>query len=157
MINRLTKTFLLLVLAVFLTSCTDYGYDHPKLMAEIDYDAVYINQDKTSDYTQILLRMSLKNYQGDILKFGLNTPEKHQERLHYFIQEFKNDISLVSNQDTINCIDAHFERLHMDLPYRNFILTFKQDNFESNNHIMINDFNYSNQILKLSIQENHED
>lgn len=153
------RTLLILIGLVYIwiyTACGSENPYQPETYPSIDYDALYIAEEQPGNYIQIILRMSLKNHKGDIIKFGLSSPEEHQERLHYFFQEFKNDINLISNQDTIGCIDAHFERLHMDLPYRNFILTFKESGFNVNDYLLINDQTYSNQLLKLSIRKNHE-
>lgn len=122
----------------------------------IDYNAIYVVEEDLKDFSQILLKMSLKNVQVDIIKFGLSSPKQHQQRLNYYIQNFKQDIFLVSDTDTIPCTDSHFERLYMDLPYRNFILTFNTDILGEQDHLLIKDPVYTNQLIKLSIQKSYE-
>jgi hypothetical protein len=115
----------------------------------IDYRAVFKEEFRTEEQVQVLLRISLENYDGDLLKYGINEPEKHQERLNYYITDFKNDIKLLSNGDTLSCLDSHFERLQMDSPYRNFILTFNTKTKPQ--ELLIEDRVFANQLIKLTI------
>ncbi|MBK6861532.1 MAG: hypothetical protein IPG95_14780 [Saprospiraceae bacterium] len=89
----------------------------------IDFRALADLEDTTSEFSQVILRMELFKTHSDILKHNIGTPEEHQKRINYYITEFKNDIFLISANDTIACYDAHAERLYIDLPYMNFILT----------------------------------
>lgn len=146
---------LYLAFACLYISC--HQENHKELIhPSIDFDAIHSVGEESSDYTQVLLRMSLKGYQSDLLKFGLASTQQHQDRLHYYINDFKNEIRLVANNDTLNCIDAHFERLHMDLPYRNFILTFNQRTINVEDYLLINDVIYTNQQLSIRIRKNYE-
>lgn len=122
----------------------------------IDFDAVYVENDGQGEYVQVLLKMSLMNYPGDILKFGLSSPEQHQQRLQYYMQDFKNNIRLISGTDTILCLDSHFERLNMDLPYRNFILTFQQPSIEAADQLLISDLIFTQQIIQTSIRKSDD-
>ena len=122
----------------------------------LDYAAFFVEEETAAEYCQVLLKMSLKQYRGDILKFGLSSPAAHQERLNYFIRDFKESIALVSGSDTFPCVDSHLERLHMDLPYRNFILTFKRSSLTDQDYLLIKDTEYSHQQIKLSIDKSYD-
>jgi hypothetical protein len=118
----------------------------------IDFDA-YSPDQEGSEVFQVLLKMSLTNYSGDVLKYGLESPEQHQQRLNYYISEFSKDIFLVSESDTLQCIDSHFERTYMDAPKRNFILNFNASNSEKFNKLLIVDQVYSGRVLELDIRK----
>jgi hypothetical protein len=122
----------------------------------IDFDAVYVENEVPGDYVQVLLKMSLMNQQGDILKYGLSMPEQHQQRLQYYMQDFKNNIQLISGRDTIPCLDSHFERLNMDLPYRNFILTFQRPFIQASDQLLIGDPIFTQQIIQTSIRKSND-
>lgn len=155
-----TKNPLLLSALVFIWLLASCSADKQQQMdiidPVIDYNAIHTADNEPGDYVQILLKMSVSNIQGDIIKFGLSTPEQHQERLNYFIRDFKQNISLVSNTDTISCTDSHMERLYMDLPYRNFVLTFKKNALNDQDQLLISDPIYSKKLIKLSIQNSYE-
>lgn len=122
----------------------------------LDFTAIYAEEESAGEYSQVFLKIALKNYHGDILKFGLSSPAAHQERIQYFIRDWKQSIALVAGSDTIPCTDSHMERMHMDLPYRNFILTFKQSSIGDLDHLLIEDTVYSNQLIKLSIDKSYD-
>ncbi len=123
---------------------------------KIDFDGVAIENPETLGQLQIMLRMSLKNYDGDILKYGLNESQAHQERIQYYLSEFKKDLFLVTKADTISPLDVIFERPQMDLPYRNFILTFNHASLENQDRLRINDPVYSQKIIETTIRKNYE-
>lgn len=122
----------------------------------IDFNAIILEDPKSTGQVQVLLKISLDNYTGDLIKYGISKPEIHQNRLKYFISDFKKEITLVSGDKQIECIDSHMERLHMDLPYRNFILTFLHKEFKEGDYLKINDHIYSNKTIELTIQNQYE-
>lgn len=99
---------------------------------------------------QVLLKLQLLNTRTDILKYGIHTPEEHQERLQYYRTQFKEDVNLVSGADTLPCYDLHTERMYMDLPYMNFILTFNHP-ISPGDRLLISDIVYTRQTVLLDI------
>lgn len=101
-------------------------------------------------FSQVLLKLQLLHTRSDILKYGIHTPEEHQERLQYYRAQFKEDVYLVSGADTLPCYDLHAERLYMDLPYMNFILTFNHP-VSRGDKLLVNDIVYTQQTVLLDI------
>lgn len=122
----------------------------------IDFNAIVLEDPVATGQVQVLLKVSLENHTGDLIKYGISKPEIHQNRLKYYISDFKNDITLVAGDLKIECVDSHLERLHMDLPYRNFVLTFPYNKFNEGDHLLINDHIYSNKTIQLTIQNHYE-
>lgn len=121
-----------------------------ELVPVLDFVAVADIEEETSDLGEVLLRLQLLHTRTDILKYGINSPEEHQQRLSYYRTHFKEDIFLVSDTDTIPCHDVHAERLYMDLPYMNFILTFNR-RLANGDKLLINDVIYSQHTVILDI------
>jgi|WetSurMetagenome_2_1015567.scaffolds.fasta_scaffold75980_2 hypothetical protein len=121
----------------------------------IDFKAIADLRDTVSAFSQIVLRLELLHTHTDILKYGISTPEEHQARLNYYRVNFKNDIFLIATGDTIPCYDVHQERLYMDLPYMNFILTFNH-HFSKEDELQINDVVYSHKTLLVAIEPKSE-
>lgn len=117
----------------------------------LDFVALADFEDAPAGFSQVLLRMQLLHTRADILKHGLSTPEEHQARLAYFRTQFREDVFLVSGADTIPCYDAHAERLYMDLPYMNFILTFNHP-IAQGDELLVRDVVYSGQTVLATIQ-----
>ena len=148
-INELLECFYMVVMLT-LASCaakTDHG-GRPEPV--IDLKAKADLQDSYSDFNQVLLRIEMLHTHADITKYGISTPEEHQSRLSYYRTAFKDDIYLIDQNDTIPCFDVHAERLYMDLPYMNFVLTFNHKLSEGD-ELMIRDVVYSNKILLVTI------
>lgn len=101
-------------------------------------------------FGQVLLKLHLLNTRADILKYGIHTPEEHQERLYYYRTHFKDDVFLLSGADTIPCYDLRAERMYMDLPYMNFILTFERP-MSDGDKLLIQDIVYTQQTAILNI------
>ena len=139
-------------LLLFMTNCTD-SVEEKALIPTLNMEARLLNADEKSQLSQIVLKMQLENYSGDLLKFGISEIEAHQLRLAYYTSQFKKDILLVNGDDTIPCLDSHFERLHMDLPYRNFILTFGQKMGSQNSKLIIDDHQFSNHLVQVKINQ----
>lgn len=116
----------------------------------IDFKALADLQESGADFSQVLLRVELLNTHTDILKYGISSPEAHQARLSYYRTDFKNDVFLVAGIDTIPCYDVHAERMYMDLPYMNFILTFNHS-LSNNDELLIHDVVYSNKTIFVTI------
>lgn len=151
------KIKIIISIAVFAFSVVLVGFamhsnEKEKEGVSIDFDA-FMPSGQGSQMKQFLLKMELVNSKEDVLKFGLNTPEEHQERLSYYFKDFKRDIFLVTDEDTLTCIDAHIERTYMDAPKRNFILNFHLEKDQEIQKLLIADQVYSGQLLELNIRK----
>lgn len=119
-------------------------------MPVLDMVAIADFDSEPTGFSQVLLKLQLLNTRADILKYGIHTPEQHQERLHYYRTQFKEDVFLVSGADTIPCYDLHAERLYMDLPYMNFVLTFERP-LKQGDQLLIHDIVYTQETALLNI------
>ncbi len=116
----------------------------------LDMVAVADFESEDTGFSQVLLKLVLLHTHTDILKHGIRTPEEHQERLQYYRTQFKEDVYLVSGADTLPCYDLHAERLYMDLPYMNFILTFNHP-VSRGDKLLISDIVYTQQTVLIDI------
>lgn len=119
--------------------------------AEPVFDITVLSSERLGSHQQLLLRLQLLQYGGDMIRFGLSMVPEHQERLRYYLQDFKTDVWLVSARDTIPCLDSHLERLHMDSPYRDFILTFPNNSNLQPTHLVVYDREYTGELLQLKL------
>lgn len=119
-------------------------------MPVLDMVAIADFDSEPSGFSQVLLKLQLLNTRADILKYGIHTPEQHQERLYYYRTQFREDVFLVSGADTIPCYDLHAERLYMDLPYMNFVLTFERP-LEQGDQLLIHDIVFTQETVLLNI------
>lgn len=121
----------------------------------VDFRAIASLSDDVSEFSSVLIKIRLLNSNTDILKFGISTPEEHQSRLNYYRVDFKYDVKLISQGDTIPCYDLHAERLYMDLPYMNFIATFHHP-VSAEDEIMIHDVVYTSKDVFVAIEQNEQ-
>jgi len=149
---KIIVSIAVVALSVVLVGFAMHSNENEKVGVSIDFDA-YLPADQENKVKQILLKVELKNSSEDVLKFGLNTPEEHQERLNYYFKDFKRDLFLATNYDTLSCVDAHLERTFMDAPKRNFILNFFVDEGQEIQKLLIADQVYTGQILELDIRK----
>ncbi len=155
---RLTKNngFYMMLMAIgMLSSCSSEVESNLTTVNEplIDFKALSDFDSNNGGFNQIFLRIQLLNSGTDILKYGINTPAEHQSRLNYYRTEFKNDVFILSGKDTVPCYDLHAERLYMDIPYMNFILTF-QHKISPEDIVMINEFVFTNRSILIEIDQN---
>lgn len=119
-------------------------------MPVMDMVAIADFDSEPTGFSQVLLKLQLLNTRADILKYGIHTPEQHQERLHYYRTQFSEDVFLVSGADTIPCYDLHAERLYMDLPYMNFVLTFERP-LTQGDQLLIHEIVFTQETVLLNI------
>lgn len=159
---QMIKNRILLIISSFIVAFTiGCGPDTSALSFSgskepvIDFRALTSLSGEVSDFNQVLIKIRLLNSNADILKFGISTPEEHQSRLNYYRVDFKYDVKLISNGDTIPCYDLHAERLYMDLPYMNFIATFHHS-ISTQDEIMIHDMVYTSKDVFVGIEQNEQ-
>lgn len=116
----------------------------------INFVALADFQAPAAEFSQVLLKIELLHSKADLLKHGISTPEEHQARLNYYRAQFKDDVYLLSARDSFPCYDVHAERMYMDLPYMNFILTFNHQ-LTTSDELLINDIIYSNKSVRVAI------
>lgn len=148
------KITLLVLLALTFGSCKKEQEPRTTKVPELDIQAIMADQQ--GGLIQVLLRLELLNYHGDLLKYGLSDVAAHQERLRYYQLSLKKDLYLLTKTDTIPCLDSHLERINMDAPYRNFILTFLADSQLVEPALLFAENQYTDQIVQLKILENDQ-
>lgn len=128
---------------------------HANTGANIDFDARLPMQKSNEEInlSSVILRISLKDATGDLIKYGLATSKEQLSRQEYYSLNFTNDIYLLAGTDTFPCIDSHMEQLYMDLPYRTFILYFGDHVVGVNDKILIMDKVFSNKVVLVSINK----
>ncbi len=127
---------------------------HPtNIEPSINFEAHDLNKSPLpgDSIRQLVLRISLTNSRADLLKLGIQSPEQHQERLLYYISDFKEQLSLESEGSKLSCLDSHLERTHMDLPYRNFILTFTGPDVYTHKTLKVEDPILTNRTIEIQI------
>lgn len=72
------------------------------------------------------LRITIKDSQGELLKYNLSGVAEYNERVNYFAFQMQKDISLIQNGDTIPCGLYHFERAFDTSPSSTILLGFKK-------------------------------
>lgn len=71
------------------------------------------------------LKISAKNFSGDILKYKLNDMGNYSKRVEYFSFGMQNDLKIIEQGDTLPCTLHHFERSYGLSPYITFDLGFQ--------------------------------
>ena len=152
--TTLRSGFLLLLLFGSLGCMQDKAAEGSAGRPLFDMEVQTIEQ--LGSHQQLLLRLQLLHYGGDLLRFGLRTVSEHQERLRYYTQDFRQDVRLVSGGDTLACVDSHFERLYMDAPYRDFVLTFPGRAPVDPTYLILYDRQFTGELLQLKLPEKNE-
>lgn len=70
------------------------------------------------------LKISLRDAEGELLKYQLHSAQEYQERVNYFAFGMQHDIQLVEGTDTLPCILYHFERSFDASPVSTLLLGF---------------------------------
>ena len=96
------------------------------------------------------LRIGLVNGTEEFLKYHLSDKEEYNRRVKYYAFDFKNDISLISNSDTLHPVLFHFERAYDLIPYATFSLAFSKDkiNYSKNISLEITDDGVSHDTIQ---------
>src|SRR5690606_26937925 len=77
------------------------------------------------EHTHFKLRLENQT-SPNLLKFNLSSEQEYYSRLEYFTNHIKKDISIVSEGDTIECIDVHMERSFDASPTLDLSLIFSE-------------------------------
>lgn len=119
----------------------------------IKSDVVKKEAEEMSDLQYFTFKIGVANGTEDPLKFGVNTNEDFQKRVEYFSFSLQNEIKLIDDTDSLNCVMFHFERAYGIAPYCTFVLGFEKSKTDAANKILV----YNDQLLgvgpvKLMIQ-----
>lgn len=77
-----------------------------------------------NDLQYFSFRISAENQNTELLKVGLSSQDEYYARIEYCSFKMQQDIKLVDNNDTLNCVLFHFERVYNIAPYATFVLGF---------------------------------
>lgn len=58
------------------------------------------------------MTIGLTNSSADILSYNMRSQQEYSGRLEYFTSYVKDDLFIVSNMDTVYCLDAYLERTY---------------------------------------------
>jgi len=81
--------------------------------------------DAHSELEYYNLKIGAKDYNGELLKYDLESGHDYKERVEYYAFKFEKDIKMVVGIDTVPCSIFHFERTFDVAPYSSFLLGFK--------------------------------
>ncbi len=86
---------------------------------------------KSSDFEDLQyfdLRIEVKDFKMEFIKYDIETPEQYEERVKYCAFDMQNNIKLIDGNDTLSCLLYHYERAFNVVPYGHFILGFENKN-----------------------------
>ena len=85
----------------------------------------------------IIMKVFTLDGKSSPLSQGINNESEYYNRVGYLNSDVKNDIFLVSGEDTIPCIIHHFERTYNMTNYLTLIFAFDKKNIKTNNPLDI--------------------
>ncbi len=102
------------------------------------------------------LKISLKEGEGEILKFNISSADQYNKRVKYFAFEMQNDIQLVEGNDTLPCLLYHFERTYDVAPSCTILLGFNYDKTKAGKQktLLVYDRTFNKGLLKFTFKEN---
>ena len=109
-----------------------------------------------SDMQYFDLKIMIKNAQGELLKYNLNSQEQYDNRVKYFSFHMQQDIQLIDGNDTIPCSLFHFERAYDITPYSTFLLGFALSNNskQEDKTLIVYDKTFNKGLLKFTFKQN---
>lgn len=102
------------------------------------------------------LRIEKKEQNGDLLKLVSGDYSGYDALVKYYSFKVGDDISLMSNQDTIKCEFFHFERTYGSVPYLSFVIAFPKTNEIKNSTelvFVLNDRVFNKGLIKFSYSQ----
>jgi hypothetical protein len=112
-----------------------------------------------SDMEYYDLKIMITNGEGELLKYGISSPQDYNERVKYYAFQMQNDISMVENGDTIPCGLYHFERAYDVSPFSTFLLGFKKskkEKVDGEKTIIFYDKVYDKGIIKFTFNNKEQ-
>lgn len=91
---------------------------HP---AKADFDR---EMSEIKDMQYFTFKIEVANFNQELLKYNLESPEQYEQRVNYFAFKIQNDFKLIEGKDTLDCELFHFERNYGVAPTAHFVLAF---------------------------------
>ena len=91
--------------------------------------------------------------QTDILAKGVNDKSIYTQRLNYLSYDFQNNISLVTETDSVNCGLYHFVQTYGITPYIDMVVGFAAEQIATSQTLVIDDRVFGNGIIKFYIDK----
>ncbi len=96
-----------------------------------------ISQEQLSEDPELqyyTLRISKKDYNNELLKYGVSGLEEYSERVAYYSFNVQKDVTLFDGADTLDCVLSHYERTYGIAPYIDLLFSFPVKKSEKNVH-----------------------
>jgi len=90
---------------------------------------------------------------GEVLMANCNSQDDYHTRNTYLMFDFRQDIHLVANDDTLPCMLYHYENHQGLAPYADILMAFEKTGTAADRTILINDKVFGNGLIKLEISE----
>ncbi|HPI85880.1 MAG TPA: hypothetical protein PLR01_05870 [Bacteroidales bacterium] len=100
------------------------------------------------------LKISLKEFAGELLKYQLTSSQQYTERVNYFAFGMQHDIHLVEGTDTLACELYHFERTFDAAPTSTILLGFHISNQKTaeNKTLLFYDRTFNTGLIKFTFR-----
>lgn len=130
----------------------------------VSQEKLRILEHELSGMQYYTLRVSAKDYPGEVLKYKLPDTDEYYRRIEYCSFRMQEDITLVDNNDTLPCRLFHFERVFGVAPEATFVLAFEDTRseadkqagrYETEKMISFNDELFGMGIINLRIPKAH--
>jgi hypothetical protein len=103
----------------------EYIVAKDKVLGDIDFSKKRI---ELGDLQYFTFQIKILGSTQTPLKYNLSSENEYYERIKYFSFEIQRDLKLIVNNDTLNCVLAHFERTFNISPTATFSLAFENNN-----------------------------
>lgn len=131
------------------------------------YDFIVLNEQKEYNLTKTIVENREKELKGmiyyniristldhtDILAKGVNDKSIYTQRLNYLSYDFQNNISLVTETDSVNCGLYHFVQTYGITPYIDMVVGFAAEQIPTSQTLVIDDRVFGNGIIKFYIDK----
>ena len=131
------------------------------------YDYIVLNEEKELDLATTLVKERKKKLAGmvyynfristtnqtDVLAKGASDKSMYMQRSNYLSYDFQNDITLITETDSINCGLYHFVQGYGVVPYVDMVVGFPVDQVNKDQTLVINDQVFGNGIIKFHINK----
>lgn len=84
-------------------------------------------------------KISAEGQNTELLKVNLKSKDDYYKRIEYFSFKMQNDLKLIENSDTLDCVLFHFERVYNIAPYALFTVAFPEGNTNTDKTIFYDD------------------
>lgn len=85
------------------------------------------------------LELTINNFNDEILKYKVQSPEEYNAKVDYYSFKFQNDICEIIDRDTLRCVSYHFERNYGISPKIRFNIAFQSSLSDNDRTVSIND------------------